>query len=103
MRSGRDIYVQALRGLAIASVVLIHCLSESATSVALRPLLNWSVALFLFLSGILTTEEKVAGGGVVKRRLLKVAPPYLAWSAIYLVARRSDGAVWALLTGGASA
>lgn len=99
----KDRYIQALRGLAIAAVVLIHCLSESAASVALRPLLNWAVALFLFLSGMLTTEEIVVGGGVVKRRLLKVALPYFAWSVMYLVARRPNGAVWALLTGGASA
>lgn len=62
MRSGRDVYVQAIRGLTIAAVVLIHCLSESAASVVLRPLLNWSVAMFLFLSGMLTTEKKVRGG-----------------------------------------
>lgn len=91
--AGKDGYIQALRGLAIASVVLIHCLPQGAASVALRPMLNWSVALSLFLSGMLTTEGKVAGRGVVKRRLLKVVPPYLAWSVIYLVARRPDGAV----------
>lgn len=59
----KDSYIQALRGLAIAAVVLIHCLPESPASVALRPFLNWSVALFLFLSGMLTTEEKVLRGG----------------------------------------
>lgn len=59
----KDSYIQALRGLAIAAVVLIHCLPESSASIALRPFLNWSVALFLFLSGMLTTEEKVLRGG----------------------------------------
>lgn len=59
----KDLYIQALRGLAIASVVLIHCLPQCEESVVLRPLLNWSVAMFLFLSGLLTTEEKVARGG----------------------------------------
>lgn len=58
----RDHYIQALRGLAIAAVVLIHCLPGSAASVALRPFLNWAVAMFLFLSGLLTTEERVARG-----------------------------------------
>lgn len=45
-------------------------------------------------------------GGVIKRRLIKVAAPYLVWSAIYLVALHPDtslGVIKALLTGGASA
>lgn len=62
-RGGKDLYIQALRGLAIVAVALIHCLPESATSVALRPFLNWAVAMFLFLSGLLTTEEKVTREG----------------------------------------
>lgn len=59
----RDRYFQALRGLAIAAVLLIHCLPQCAATVALRPFLNFSVALFLFLSGLLTDEVKIRGGG----------------------------------------
>ncbi|WP_321974306.1 acyltransferase family protein [Paratractidigestivibacter sp.] len=59
----KDRYLQAVRGLAIAAVVLIHCLPVSNTAIAVRPLLNWAVATFLFLSGYLTDETKVAGGG----------------------------------------
>lgn len=58
----RDRYFQALRGLAIAAVLLIHCLPQCAATVALRPFLNFSVALFLFLSGLLTDEVKIRGG-----------------------------------------
>lgn len=58
----KDLYIQALRGFAIAAVVLIHCLPQCEASVALRPFLNWSVAMFLFLSGVLTTEEKMKRG-----------------------------------------
>lgn len=58
----KDRYLQALRGLAIAAVVLIHCLPQCTASVALRPFLNYSVALFLFLSGLLTDEFKIRGG-----------------------------------------
>lgn len=103
---GRTPYIQAMRGLAIAAVVLIHCLPESSISVVLRPFLNWAVALFLFLSGLLTSEEKVARGGVIKRRLIKVALPYLLWSMFYVVVSRPGNAVEAaipILTGGASA
>lgn len=65
-RGGKDLYIQALRGLAIAAVALIHCLPESAASVVLRPFFNWAVAMFLFLSGLLTTEEKVMRGVIGK-------------------------------------
>lgn len=104
--AGRDAYIQALRGVAIAVVVLIHCLPDGVVSVVLRPLLNWAVAMFVFLSGMLATEEAVARGGMVRRRLVKVAAPYLIWSLVYLVALRPRGAceaVVALATGGATA
>ena len=54
---GKDYFIQAVRGLAIASVVLIHCLTQEAASVALRPFLNFAVATFVFLSGYLTPRE----------------------------------------------
>lgn len=59
----RDRYLQAIRGLAIACVVCIHCLPRCAASVVLRPFLNWAVAGFLFLSGLLTSESKILRGG----------------------------------------
>lgn len=59
----KDRYLQAVRGAAITAVVFIHCLPQYDVSVALRPLLNWAVAAFLFLSGLLTTEARIARGG----------------------------------------
>lgn len=59
----KDRYLQAVRGAAITAVVLIHCLPQCDASVALRPLLNWAVAAFLFLSGLLTAEARIARGG----------------------------------------
>lgn len=82
----KDRYLQALRGLAISAVVLIHCLPQCAASVAIRPFLNFSVALFLFLSGVLTDERKFNAGGGLRRRISKVAGPYAFWSVIYLAA-----------------
>lgn len=58
----KDHYLQAVRGAAITAVVLIHCLPQCDVSVALRPLLNWAVAASLFLSGLLTTEVRIARG-----------------------------------------
>ena len=59
----RGPYVHALRSLAIGAVVLIHCLPQSTVSVCLHPFLNWAVAMFLFLSGMLSPESRFASGG----------------------------------------
>lgn len=72
----RDLYLQAVRGLAIAAVVLIRCLPQEAASVALRPFLNFAVAAFVFLSGYLTPKERAADAGAfLRRRIGKIAGP----------------------------
>ena len=84
----RDLYIQAVRGLAIAAVVLIHCLPQEAASVVLRPFLNFSVAAFIFISGYLTSRRKVAGPAMfLRRRFSKIAVPYMIWNTVYLIAR----------------
>ena len=86
--------------------MLIHCLPQCDASIAVRPFLNWAVAVFLFLSGYLTSERKVLGGGVLKRRFLRTLPPYVVWSVAYaaLLQHASPlGTVKAVLTAGASA
>lgn len=102
----KDRYLQAVRGVAITAVVLIHCLPQYDVSVALRPLLNWAVAAFLFLSGLLTTEARIARGGVLGRRIRRTLPPYVVWSLAYALLLQDSsvpGALKALLTAGASA
>lgn len=59
----KDRYLQALRGLAISAVVLIHCLPQCAASVAIRPFLNFSVALFFFYPVFLPTSANLMRGG----------------------------------------
>lgn len=106
MNGKRDPYIQAIRGLAIASVVLIHCLPLSTASVVFRPFLNSAVAAFVFLSGYLTTPEKAADASAfLRRRVGKVAAPYFVWTAAYLMAKRivvPSAVLTALAVGGAS-
>lgn len=84
----KDLYLQAVRGLSIAAVVLIHCLPQEAASVALRPFLNFAVAVFVFLSGYLTPRERADDAGAfLRRRVGKIAAPYVVWTVLYLVAR----------------
>lgn len=103
MTQSKNIYLQSLRGLAIAVVVLIHVLPTSDLTLFIRPLLNWGVALFLFLSGMLSPESKfTARGGVVRKRLVKTLVPYLVWSVAYWAALGSGsllGLGKGLLTG----
>lgn len=103
----KDQYVQAVRGLAIAAVVLIHCLPQEAASVALRPFLNFAVAAFVFLSGYLTPRERSADAGAfLRRRVGKIAAPYVVWTVVYLVARGAlapMAVLAAFIVGGGSA
>ena len=47
--------IQVLRGLAILGVVLIHTTPIGIAQVYCRPFINFSVGLFLFLSGFLSS------------------------------------------------
>ena len=101
----KDRYLQAVRGAAICAVVLIHCLPQCDASVAVRPFLNWGVAAFIFLSGYLTSEEKIMRGGVLSGRIKKTLVPYVLWSVAYALLLQHSGAFGvakALVTGGAS-
>ena len=75
--------IQILRGLAIIAVVYIHCLPpDFSHQVCVRPFLNFSVGLFLFLSGFLS--YKVFNR---KKRILKVIVPYIIWTIFYMTIR----------------
>ena len=50
--------IQMLRGLAIIAVVFIHNTPDGLGQVLCRPFINFSVGLFLFLSGLLSTRNK---------------------------------------------
>lgn len=73
--------IQVLRGLAIIAVVFIHSTPNGLTQVWGRPFMNFSVGLFLFLSGLLSCAEH---WNPVKR-IIKVAIPYLIWTLIYVI------------------
>ena len=74
--------IQILRGLAIMGVVLIHNTPVGIEQVIYRPFINYSVGLFLFLSGLLTNYQTLD----YKKRLKKVLIPYVIWTLIYVVA-----------------
>ena len=73
-------HIQALRGIAIIAVVLINNTPEGLYQVFLRPFLNFSVGLFIFLSGMLSNAQNWNS----KRRIKKVIIPYIIWTLIYV-------------------
>lgn len=72
--------IQVLRGLAIVAVVLIHNTPKGIAQVWCRPFINFSVGLFLFLSGLLSNVDNWNP----KRRITKVIVPYIIWTAVYV-------------------
>lgn len=77
---------QVLRAVAIFGVILIHTCPPGITQVYVRPFVNHSVPLFLFLSGFLTSWEQPDFFGFIKRRLKRVLIPYLFWTVVYTLA-----------------
>ncbi len=73
--------IQVLRGLAIIAVVLIHNTPAGIAQVWCRPFINFSVGMFLFLSGLLSG----AGRWNPRKRILKVIIPYIIWTFIYVL------------------
>lgn len=85
----KDNYIQYLRALAILAVVLIHVLPQSNYSIVIRQFVNFAVGLFLFLSGYLTTEKSISNvKEFYKKRIIRVAIPYLIWSFVYIIYAR---------------
>lgn len=98
--------IQLMRGVAIIAVVCIHNVPYAAPQVFCRPFLNFSVGLFIFLSGMLSN----ASYWKPWKRIKKVLIPYLIWTAVYVVFSNYKtpllipmNYIWDLLTGQSSA
>ncbi len=91
----KNYFLQLMRGICILAVILIHCkngLSYESGSywynygVFMRQLLNFPVAVFIFLAGYLTPPLKNYTTWTSKR-LKRLIVPYLIWTCIYLLYR----------------
>lgn len=82
-------YFQYLRAISIIAVIVIHSLTVGDDYVlALRQFINFCVALFIFLSGYLTDTNIGSTREFYKKRILRVAIPYVIWSFVYIVIDR---------------
>lgn len=98
--------IQILRGIAIIAVVFIHNTPNGLPQILCRPFLNFSVGLFIFLSGMLSNVEKWNP----RKRITKVVIPYIIWTLVYVVMYHYKNLsaipvayIKALLTGNAAA
>ena len=77
--------IQILRAIAIFAVIMIHTCPSGKIQVFVRPFINFSVPLFLFISGYLIDIKKISSKGFYQKRILRVLIPYLIWTSIYSV------------------
>lgn len=94
--TSRIIWVDVLRFIAIFMVICIHCADPFNVSPEARsnPDFNfWGglygsflrpcVPLFVMITGLLLLPVKIQTGEFYKKRLLRIAVPFLVWSVLY--------------------
>ena len=92
----RTSYISVLRIVAILLVILIHSSSGYLNSNEFQSFdwkyANWlnsfsrfAVPLFVIISGALLLQKDESTGEFYRKRLLKIVPPFLFWSIVYLV------------------
>lgn len=87
----RDNYWSFLKGVAIIAVVFIHTpyiSTNGFASIALRQVVAYPVAFFIFLSGFFVKDDALTWEGV-KRLLI----PYVIWSILWFTETTLSGSV----------
>lgn len=95
-RPARIVWVDVLRFIAIFMVICIHCSNPFNVSPEARsnPDFNfWGslygsflrpcVPLFVMITGLLLLPVNLSIGDFYKKRLLRIAVPFLIWSVLY--------------------
>ena len=85
--------IQILRAVAILAVVFLHTIPLSLDAVFVKPFINFAVAMFLFLSGLLTPFHIDDVKEFYKKRILRVIIPYAIWTIVYTLVYYSGGLI----------
>ena len=64
---------------------MIHTTPAGEWQVFCRPFINFAVATFIFLSGYLTRADNEDWASFYRRRIVRVAIPYVIWTVIYSI------------------
>lgn len=68
------------------AVVFMHVLPRAEAVIFIRPFLNFSVGLFIFLSGYLTPAFKMQNlRDFYSKRIIKISIPYVVYTVLYLL------------------
>lgn len=81
----KDRNIQTFRGIAIIAVVMIHTTPSGQWQIFFKPVINFAVATFLFLSGYLTGTGCDNWHRFYCRRITRVIVPYFIWTVIYSI------------------
>ncbi|OQB14344.1 MAG: glucans biosynthesis protein [Firmicutes bacterium ADurb.Bin193] len=95
----KDSYFQSIRGICIICVVLIHCRAGALYLqnsdhiwnyhywLILRQIINFAVAVFIFMAGYFTNIEKVKSQkmGYYLKRVTRLVIPFVIWSTFYTI------------------
>lgn len=88
----RNTYYDSLKGIAIVGVVFIHVLNYKQNidfQIVFRQFINFSVPLFLAISGFFMVDTKINTFPeylvFLKKRIPRVYYPYLVWSVVFIV------------------
>ena len=93
--NNRDI--QIFRAIAVIAVVMIHTTPAGQWQVFCKPIINFAVATFIFLSGYLTNTDNDNWLKFYVRRITRVLVPYIIWTVIYSIPDIRSSGPWALV------
>lgn len=77
--------IQILRALAIIAVVIMHTLPFGEIKIFIKPFFTFAVAMFIFLSGLLTSIDVNDVAKFYKKRITRVLIPYIIWTLVYSI------------------
>lgn len=89
MEKGKNNYWQLIRGICILAVILIHTLYLTnsnyinISNIIFRRLVNFAVALFIFMAGYFTKIDKTSL--FYKKKIIRLLPSLVIWDLIYII------------------
>ena len=85
------------RAIAVIAVVMIHTTPAGQWQVFCKPIINFAVATFIFLSGYLTKTDNDNWLKFYVRRITRVLVPYIIWTVIYSIPDIRSSGPWTLV------
>lgn len=106
---GHNIYISNLRVAATIGVILIHATTGYLQQVPvgsfnwdyanwMNGLTRYAVPIFVMISGALLLHKEESTLDFYRKRLLKIVPPFLFWTLVYIIYYFWKSGTWANLS-----